>query len=190
MRILDLESEESDEKEKEKRRKDEANNPRAAAHAKIFYAQIAFTIFTFVLGARALLSSHIPFFSWLPALLLLFDATLAFASLLYLDFTRENTTAYLRLVLSLVILRLSCSVILVAELFLPHSDPTISVPLIIISIVHSAFSLLSSVQVHSLTYANREKVGLEAIQCIALGSMNTLVTNVEEEEEDVILDLI
>ncbi|EFP02004.1 hypothetical protein CRE_22808 [Caenorhabditis remanei] len=126
---------------------------------------------------------HIPFFSWLPALLLLFDSTLAFASLLYLDFTRENTTCYLRLVLSLVVLRLSCSVILVAELFLPHSDPTVSIPLIIVSIIHSTFSMLSSVQVHSLSYSNRDKLsegeGIKMQQC--LGSTTTLVTNVDDE---------
>ncbi|CAL2045793.1 unnamed protein product [Caenorhabditis brenneri] len=164
-------------------------NPRANAHSKIFYIQIAFTLITLILGSRALLSSHIPFFSWLPALLLLFDSTLAFASLLYLDFTRENTTCYLRLVLSLVVLRLSCSVILVAELFLPHSDPTVSIPLIIVSIVHSAFTMLSSVQVHSLTYSNRDKLGegdgIKMQQC--LGSTNTLVTNVDDE---VAVDLI
>ncbi|CAE17845.1 uncharacterized protein CELE_F58E6.11 [Caenorhabditis elegans] len=161
------------------------SNSKANAHAKIFYSQIGFTVITFILGSRALLSSHIPFFSWLPALLLLFDSTLAFASLLYLDFSRENTTCYLRLVLSLVILRLSCSVVLVAELFLPHSDPTVSIPLIIVSIVHSAFSLLSSVQVHSLSFSNREKIAEDLEDAIKmqpyLGSTTTLVTNLDDE---------
>ncbi|ULT90946.1 hypothetical protein L5515_008755 [Caenorhabditis briggsae] len=160
-------------------------NPRANAHSKIFYSQVAFTLTTFILGFRALLSNHIPFFSWLPALLLIFDSTLAFASLLYLDFTQENTTCYLRLVLSLVILRLSCTVVLVAELFLPHSDPTVSIPLIILSVVHSTFSLLSSVQVHSLSYSNRDKLRGEEEDGIHLqtrmGSTNTLVTNVDDE---------
>uniref|UniRef100_A0A8R1DWA5 Transmembrane protein n=1 Tax=Caenorhabditis japonica TaxID=281687 RepID=A0A8R1DWA5_CAEJA len=162
-----------------------AVNPRTAAHAKIFYIQVAFTLLTFALGARALLSSHIPFFSWLPALLLLFDATLAFASLLYLDFTRENTPSYLRLVLSLVVLRLSCTVILIAELFLPHSDPAVSIPLIIVSVIHSLFSLLSAVHVHSLSYTNRENLdegrsGMKMEKC--MGSTSTLVTNVDDVE--------
>ncbi|CAP36630.2 Protein CBG19365 [Caenorhabditis briggsae] len=142
-------------------------NPRANAHSKIFYSQVAFTLTTFILGFRALLSNHIPFFSWLPALLLIFDSTLAFASLLYLDF------------------RLSCTVVLVAELFLPHSDPTVSIPLIILSVVHSTFSLLSSVQVHSLSYSNRDKLRGEEEDGIHLqtrmGSTNTLVTNVDDE---------
>uniref|UniRef100_A0A1I7UN63 Transmembrane protein n=1 Tax=Caenorhabditis tropicalis TaxID=1561998 RepID=A0A1I7UN63_9PELO len=173
----------SEDDDSTKIRTEKTKSPRANAHAKIFYSQIGFTLITVILGSRALLSSHIPFFSWLPALLLLFDSTLAFASLLYLDFSKENTTCYLRLVLSLVVLRISCSIILVAELFLPHSDPTVSIPLIIVSLVHSTFSLLSSVQVHSLTYANRDKLseeeGIKLQPC--LGSTTTLVTNVDDE---------
>ncbi|CAB3397723.1 unnamed protein product [Caenorhabditis bovis] len=158
------------------------SNPRTLAHAKIFYLQILFAICTFIFGSRAILTPHIPFFAWLPGLLLLFDSTLAFASLLYLDFSRENTVSYLRLSLSLIIFRFSCAFVLFAELFLPHSDPTISVPLIFVALLHCTFSVLSAAQVHNLTNSGRDStLHLAEPDKMQLGSMTTLVTNIDDE---------
>ncbi|CAB3397724.1 unnamed protein product [Caenorhabditis bovis] len=140
------------------------SNPRTLAHAKIFYLQILFAICTFIFGSRAILTPHIPFFAWLPGLLLLFDSTLAFASLLYLDF------------------RFSCAFVLFAELFLPHSDPTISVPLIFVALLHCTFSVLSAAQVHNLTNSGRDStLHLAEPDKMQLGSMTTLVTNIDDE---------
>ncbi|CAI5451407.1 unnamed protein product [Caenorhabditis angaria] len=156
------------------------SSQRARLHAKVFYGQIFFTTCTFILGARALFTRHIPFFAWLPALLLLFDSVLAFASLLYLDFNRQNTTSFLRLILSLIVFRFGCSIILIAELFLPHSDPSVSIPLSVLAVIHSIFNLSSSIQIYHLTNIQpSEEISIKMQNCANSSSTNTLMTDVE-----------
>ncbi|CAD6193648.1 unnamed protein product [Caenorhabditis auriculariae] len=152
-------------------------------HLRIIYAQMFFTTFTFVVGSKVLLMHSVTVSTWLPTVLLLVDAFLALASVLYLNNNKRKS--YVRLSLTLVCIRVSCVAVLIVDLVLPHALPLASVAVATVALAHTVFSLLAASCVHrskSRTIAVFALEPLDRTPAELAYSRDTLVTNVEVDE--------